>query len=308
MEFSILLFNKEDRSSHRGLGGSDPSRFEVFLQKGVQFFLFGGKEQVDLATFRRSIVGELDGMVPRLGPRYFIEGVLGEYRVEVAEVRRDVLFMIRGLGVLSESFCQRLGNRSGRADVFHLGEESGCPDLVAFFERFIWEVSFWVGSRLGFIFLISIFYEGWEGAGLAGVYLFSILPLCVPFHLVVGLTADTAAQEASVHFDRSGTEVDLQIVLVQPGEAEYHALLAEAGDREQNAFRVLVVGHDHVDDFADAPGLVKCSVHIVNRDRLGQLAGRKFRLGDEVLVDEVSGGASIDHGLHGCFFHGVRRL
>ena len=54
-EFSVLLFNKEDRSGHRGLGGSDPSRFEVFLQKGVQFCLFGGGEQVDLATFRRSI-------------------------------------------------------------------------------------------------------------------------------------------------------------------------------------------------------------------------------------------------------------
>jgi len=81
--------------------------------------------------------------------------------VEVAEVQRDVLFVIRRLGVLSESFRQPLGNRSSRADVFHLGEESGCPDLVAFFERFIREVGFRVGSRLGsrlsFIFLISIF-------------------------------------------------------------------------------------------------------------------------------------------------------
>jgi len=68
-EFPILLFNKEDWSSHRGLGGSDPSRLEVFLQKGIQFFLFGGGEQVDLATFRRSIGGELDGVVPRLGPQ-----------------------------------------------------------------------------------------------------------------------------------------------------------------------------------------------------------------------------------------------
>jgi len=68
-EFPILLFNKEDRSGHWGLGGSDPSRLEVFLQKAVQFFLFGGGEQVDLATFRRSIGGELDGMVPQLGPR-----------------------------------------------------------------------------------------------------------------------------------------------------------------------------------------------------------------------------------------------
>ena len=68
-EFSILLFNKEDQSGHQGLGGSDLSRLEVFLQKGVQFFLFGGGERVDLATFRRSVGSELDGMVPQLGPR-----------------------------------------------------------------------------------------------------------------------------------------------------------------------------------------------------------------------------------------------
>jgi len=66
---TVLLFNKEDWSGHRGLGRSDPSRFEVFLQKGIQFFLFGGGERVDLATFLRSIGSELDGMVPRLGPR-----------------------------------------------------------------------------------------------------------------------------------------------------------------------------------------------------------------------------------------------
>jgi len=158
------------------------------------------------------------------------------------------------------------------------------------------------GSRLGFIFLISVFYEGWEGASPAGVYPFSILPFCVLFCLAVSLTADTAVREASGHFDRSGAEVDLRIVLVQPGEPEYHALLAEAGDCEQNAFGVSVVGHDHVDDFADASGLVKCSIHVVNWDQLGQLAGRKLCSGDEVLVDEVSSGASIDHGLCGCFF------
>ena len=130
-----------------------------------------------------------------------------------------------------------------------------------------------LGCQLGFIFLISILYEGWEGASLTGVYPFSVLPLCVPFSFSVGLTANAAVQEASGHFDGLGAEVDLWIVLVQPGEPEYHALLAEAGDHEQNMFRMLVVGHDHVDDFADAPGLVKCSVHIVNWDQLGQLAG-----------------------------------
>jgi len=223
-----------------------------------------------------------------------------------------MFFMIRRLRTLLEALCEPLGNRSSRADVFRLGEESSCPDSVAFFKRFIQEVGFWVGRllgcQLGFIFLISIFYEGWEGASLTGVYPFSVLPLCIPFCFSVGLTADAAAWEASGHFDRSGVEVDLRIVLVQPGEPEYHALLAKAGDCKQNTFGMSVVGHDHVNDFADAPGLIKCSVHIVNQDWLGQLVGQKFCLGDKVLVNKVSGGTSIDHGFHGHLFDSVRCL
>jgi len=232
--------------------------------------------------------------------------------MEAAEVRRNMFFMVRGLGVLSEIFRKPLGNRSSCVDVFRLGEESGCPDSVAFFERFVREVGFrvgsWLGSWLGFVFLISIFYEGWEGAGSTGIYSFSVLPLCIPFRFSVSLAADTAAREASGHFDGSGAEVNLRIVLVQPGEAEYHALLTEAGDCEQNTLGMSVIGHDHVDDFADASGLIECSVHIVNRDRLGQLVGWKFRSDDEVLVDEISGGTSINHGFRGRFFHSVCRL
>jgi len=228
------------------------------------------------------------------------------------EVRRNMFFMVRGLGVLSETFRKPLGSHSSCVDVFRLGEESGCPDSVAFFKRFIQEVGFQVRRRLrcrlGFVFLISIFYKGWEGASPTGVYSFGVLPLCILFCFSVGLTADTAAREASGHFDGSGAEVDLRIVLVQPGEAEYHALLAEAGDCEQNTLGMSVVGHDHVDDFADAPGLIKHSIHVVNRDQLGQLAGWKFRSGDKVLVDEISSGTGIDHGFRGRFFHSVRHL
>jgi len=79
--------------------------------------------------------------------------------VEVVEVWRDVLFMIRRLEVLSESLRKLLGNCSSCADVFRLGEESGCPDSVAFFKGFIREVGFQVrrGYRLGFVFLVGIF-------------------------------------------------------------------------------------------------------------------------------------------------------
>jgi len=75
------------------------------------------------------------------------------------------------------------------------------------------EVSFQVrrlfGCQLSFIFLISIFYEGWDGASPAGIYPFGVLPLCIPLCLSVSLTADAAAREASGHFDGSGAEVNL---------------------------------------------------------------------------------------------------
>jgi len=127
-------------------------------------------------------------------------------------MRRDVL---GGLGILSEAFREPLRDRSGCTNVFRLGEKSGCPDLVAFLKRFIREVGFQVGKllgcQLGFVFLIGIFYEGWEGASPAGVYPFGVLPSCIPFCLAVGLTADTAAREASGHFYGSGAEVDLNL-------------------------------------------------------------------------------------------------
>jgi len=247
-------------------------------------------------------------MIPWLGSRQFIERVLREYGVEVTKMRWNVLFVIRELGVLLEALRELLGNRSGRVDILHLGEESGCPDSVAFFKRFIWKVGFRIGKQFrcwfGFVFLIGIFYEGQERTSLAGIYLFNVFPLGVSFHLAVGLAAYTALQEASGHLDGSGTEVDLQIMFVQPGEPEYHAL----GDCKQDVFGMLVVGHDHIDNFMDAPSLIKGSVHVVNWNRLGQLVGWEFGLGDEVLVNEIPGSTGVNHGFHRQFFHSVCHL
>jgi len=104
-----------------------------------------------------------------------------------------------------------------------------------------------------------------------------------------------------------GTEVDLQVMLVQPGESEYHALLAEVGDCKYNLnmFGVSVVGHDYINNLVNTSGLVEGPVHIVNWDELGQLAGQKLGLGDNILVNEVSSGSGINHGFSGRFFHGV---
>jgi len=57
--------------------------------------------------------------------------------------------------------------------------------------------------------------------------------------------------QASNHFDSSDAEVDFWIVLVQLGEPEYHALLAESSYSKQNVFKVLIVGHDYINNFQD---------------------------------------------------------
>ncbi len=75
-EFTILLLNEEDWRGHGGLGRSDPTRVEVLLEEGIQFLLFQGSERVDLTAFWSSLWKEFNCMVPRLGPRQFVKGVL----------------------------------------------------------------------------------------------------------------------------------------------------------------------------------------------------------------------------------------
>ncbi len=90
-------------------------------------------------------------------------------------------------------------------------------------------------------------------------------------------------------------EVNIWIVLVQPGESKYHALLTKPGDCEQDMFRVLVIGHDYIDDFVNASGFIEGSIHIVDWNQLGQLAGQKLGLGDEILVYKIPSSTSVNH-------------
>ena len=128
---------------------------------------------------------------------------------------------------------------------------------------------------------------------------------CAPYLCFDATVAYTAAWKAPSHLDSSGVKVNFWVMLVQPGDPEYDALLAEAGDCEQDTFKVSIVGHDYVNDLVNTSSLIESPVHIVNQDWLGQLAGRKFGLGDEILVNEVSGGSSINHGLGRQLLHGI---
>jgi len=108
-------------------------------------------------------------VVPRLRFGQVVEGFFSKDRVEVAEVRGDVLFEVGRLGIPFMSFCEPLGDCGCRSDVLRLGLESGCPYPIAFLERFIGEV---VGLVLSFV---CIFYEGGHRARPTSMYPLSIL-------------------------------------------------------------------------------------------------------------------------------------
>jgi len=103
----------------------------------------------------------------------------------------------------------------------------------------------------------------------------------------------------------TSTEVNLRVVLVEPGHPKNYALLPKSCDRKQDVFRVAVVGHDHVNYFVDASSFIQRSIYVVNRDRLGQLSRWQFGLVDKILIDEVSSHASVNHHFSGSLFHGV---
>ena len=66
-EGSIFLFDEEDWRGHRGFGRSDVASFQIFLEEGIEFLLFGRGEQVDLTSRWGPSRDEFYGMIPRLG-------------------------------------------------------------------------------------------------------------------------------------------------------------------------------------------------------------------------------------------------
>ena len=84
-------------------------------------------------------------MVPGFGSGQFIERVLGENGVEVAKVFRNMFLVVRGLGILSETFRESLGDRSRHSDMLCLGEKSRSPDAIAFLKQFVGIIRLHIG-------------------------------------------------------------------------------------------------------------------------------------------------------------------
>ena len=66
-----------------------------------------------------------------------------------------------------------------------------------------------------------------------------------------------------------------------------------------------VVGHDHVYDFVNAAGFVKCSVYVVDWDGLRKLSGREFAIGYEVPIYKISCCTGVYHSFRRSFLYGI---
>ena len=95
--------------------------------------------------------------------------------MEVAQVRGDVLLIVRRFGVPLEGFHEVLRDRRGGSDVLGFGQQAGCPNTVSVFQLLIRKV---IGTDIRSevrLVLIGVFNEHWEQACVAGINLANIL-------------------------------------------------------------------------------------------------------------------------------------
>jgi len=111
--------------------------------------------------------------------------------------------------------------------------------------------------------------------------------------------ASFTSRGTSVHLHFSSLPIDLQVVVLEPGITEDHALSSEAGDSEERPFGVGFVTENQVYHFRDLTCLVGGTIHVVHRygarDALGVNA---FRL-DKVSIYGVARSSGVQKRLDG---------
>ena len=92
----------------------------------------------------------------------------------------------------------------------------------------------------------------------------------------------------SVHLHFSSLPIDLQIMVLEPGVAEDHALLPKVEDGKECPFRVGLITENYIYYFGDLPCFVRGAVHIEHRYRLRDVPGANTLHMDKVFIYEVA--------------------
>jgi len=109
----------------------------------------------------------------------------------------------------------------------------------------------------------------------------------------------------SVHLHFFSLPIDLQIIVLEPGVTEDHALLPEVGNNKEHPFGVGFITEDHVYHFGDLSGFIRGTVHIEHRYGARDVPGANTLHTDKIFIYEIACGSRVQKHLDGMYFTSV---
>jgi len=99
--------------------------------------------------------------------------------------------------------------------------------------------------------------------------------------------------------------VDLQIMVLEPGVTEDHALFSKVGDDKGHPFRVGFITEDHIYHFGDLSGFIRGTVHIEHWYGARDVPGADTLCTDKIFIYEIACGSGVQKRFDGMYFASV---
>jgi len=106
-----------------------------------------------------------------------------------------------------------------------------------------------------------------------------------------------------LHF--SGLPIDLQIIVLEPGVTEDHALFPEVRDGEEHPFGVGFIMDDYVYHFRDLSGFIRGTVHVEHWYGAREVPGTNTLCMDKILIYEIACGSGVQKCLDRVYFASI---
>jgi len=117
--------------------------------------------------------------------------------------------------------------------------------------------------------------------------------------------ASFTSRGAPIHLHFPGLPIDLQIIVLEPGVAEDHALLPKVRDGKKRSFGVGLIMEDYIHYFGDLSCFVRGAIHVEHQYGTRDAPGTNTFCTDKILVYEVAGGSGVQKHFDGMHLAGV---
>jgi len=156
----------------------------------------------------------------------------------------------------------------------------------------------------GGLVFFRVFHILQRGSGSTDVDSFSLHLL--PRHLFLSYYVTSfTLRGTSVHLHFSGLPIDLQIIVLEPGVAEDHALLPKIRDGKEHPFGVGLITEDHVYHFRDLFCFVRGAVYVEYQYRARDVPDANTLCTDKVFIYEVARSSGVQKHLDGMYFASI---